>query len=106
MKSKTTAGIFALFLGGIGVHRFYLGQVGLGVLYLLFCWTFIPAVVALIDGIIFLTMDDQKFNAKFNGGASAISINYTEELDRLHSLMQKGAISEAEFQDRKSRIMQ
>lgn len=68
MKNKTTAGILALFLGGLGVHRFYLGQTGLGILYLVFFWTFIPAFVALIDGIIFLTQEDSKFNEKYNPG--------------------------------------
>lgn len=30
MKDKTTAGILALLLGGIGAHKFYLGRTGLG----------------------------------------------------------------------------
>lgn len=34
-KSKTTAILLCLFLGGIGVHRFYLGYTGLGVLMIL-----------------------------------------------------------------------
>ena len=38
---------------------------GYGVLYLLFCWTFIPAGIALIDFIIFLSMDEDKFNLKY-----------------------------------------
>ena len=66
MKNKTTAGIFALVFGGLGVHRFYLGQKGLGILYLLFVWTFIPTIIAMIDGIVLLTQDDDKFNRKYN----------------------------------------
>lgn len=61
-KSRVTAGLFALLLGGIGVHKFYLNKVGLGVLYVLFCWTFVPAVIALIEGIIYLTQDDATFS--------------------------------------------
>jgi TM2 domain-containing membrane protein YozV len=66
MKNKTTTALLALFLGGVGVHRFYLGQAGLGVLYLVFCWTFIPSFIAFIDFIIFITMDDKTFNQKYN----------------------------------------
>ncbi|MCW2884696.1 MAG: hypothetical protein JWL58_1558 [Streptosporangiaceae bacterium] len=64
-KSKTTAGILAILLGGLGVHKFYLGQILMGFLYLLFCWTFIPAFVALIEGIIFLTLPDREFEARY-----------------------------------------
>ena len=44
--------LLCFFLGGIGAHKFYAGKVGLGVVYLLFCWTFIPGFVALIEFII------------------------------------------------------
>lgn len=54
-KSSTTAIVLGLFLGGVGAHRFYMGQVGLGVLYLVFCWTFVPAIVAFIE--LFLLSD-------------------------------------------------
>ncbi len=59
------AGLFALLLGGVGVHKFYLGRVGWGIVYLLFCWTFIPAVLGLIEGIIYITMSDQAFAQKY-----------------------------------------
>lgn len=36
----------------LGIHNFYAGKVGLGVLYLVFCWTFIPAIAALVQAII------------------------------------------------------
>ena len=65
-RNKLTAGLFGLLLGGLGVHKFYLGRTGMGVLYLLFCWTFIPAIVGFIEGIVYLTMSDEAFNAKYN----------------------------------------
>lgn len=65
VKSKIAAGLLALFLGGLGVHKFYLGQVGMGVVYLLFCWTCIPAFIALIEGIIILCSSDENFEIKF-----------------------------------------
>lgn len=64
-KSKTTAGILAILLGGIGAHKFYLGKIGLGILYLVFCWTYIPAILGLIEGIIYLTSSDEKFYYKY-----------------------------------------
>jgi TM2 domain-containing membrane protein YozV/RNA polymerase subunit RPABC4/transcription elongation factor Spt4 len=64
-RNRTTAAILALFLGGVGVHRFYIGRPGSGILYLLFFWTFIPAVVALVEGVIWLTMDDTKWQAQY-----------------------------------------
>jgi TM2 domain-containing membrane protein YozV len=48
-KDSTVAVLLCFFLGGFGAHRFYMGQVGLGVLYVVFVWTFIPALIALIE---------------------------------------------------------
>lgn len=66
IKSHTTAGILALLLGGFGVHKFYCGKVGLGFLYLIFCWTFIPGIIAFIEGIIYLTQkSDIEFTQRY-----------------------------------------
>lgn len=64
-KSRLAAVLFAFFLGGFGFHKFYLGCTGMGVLYLLFCWTFIPAVVGVIEGILLLVMSDAEFIRKY-----------------------------------------
>ena len=50
-KSKYVAGWLALLLGNIGVHRFYLRQ-WQGLVYLLFSWTFIPYLVAIVEAIV------------------------------------------------------
>ncbi len=50
-KSTSTGILLALFLGGIGAHWFYMGRTGRGVVYLLFCWTFIPGILAIFDAI-------------------------------------------------------
>ena len=67
-KSKIAAGLFGIFLGGLGIHKFYLGQIGWGIVYLIFFWTFIPALVGLIEGIIYLAMSDEAFAAKYGKG--------------------------------------
>ena len=47
--------LFAILLGTFGIHEFYAGKVGLGILCILFCWTGIPSLVGLIKGILALT---------------------------------------------------
>ena len=64
-KDKVVAGILGILLGGIGAHKFYLGDIGMGILYLCFSWTLIPAIIGLIEGIIYLTMTDEDFKAKY-----------------------------------------
>ncbi len=50
--NKTAYILCAIFVGGLGVHKFISGKTGMGILYLVFCWTFIPALVAFIEGLI------------------------------------------------------
>jgi TM2 domain-containing membrane protein YozV/RNA polymerase subunit RPABC4/transcription elongation factor Spt4 len=64
-KSRGAAVLLALFLGGLGAHKFYLGEIALGILYLLFCWTFIPAFVALIEALVYLCMSNDDFARKY-----------------------------------------
>jgi len=47
--SRTVALLLCIFFGGIGVHKFYVGKVGDGIMYLLFSWTGIPAFIAFIE---------------------------------------------------------
>lgn len=64
IKSKIVAAVLAILLGGLGVHKFYLGQTGKGILYLLLCWTYIPAFVGFVEGIMYLTSNDHNFQVK------------------------------------------
>jgi TM2 domain-containing membrane protein YozV len=127
MKSKITAAVLAFLLGGIGVHRFYLNQGGLGLLYLLFCWTFIPFFIAIIDGIVFLVMDDRAFDAKYNyrysphppisnnqavtvnlgknSGSNSSSHNSADEIKKLYELKKAGIISPEEFELKKKLLL-
>jgi len=63
--SRISAALFALFLGGFGIHKFYLGKPVQGIFMLLFVWTFIPTIIAFIEGIIYLLMSDERFAAKY-----------------------------------------
>lgn len=65
-KSRVMAALFGILLGGLGIHHFYLGRIGLGILYVVFCWTLVPAIVGFIEGIIYLSMSDGAFSAKYD----------------------------------------
>ncbi|MDR2105134.1 MAG: NINE protein [Deferribacteraceae bacterium] len=76
-KDKVAAGLLGILLGGIGVHKFYLGKAGLGIIYLLFCWTAIPAIIGLIEGIIYLTQSQEDFDAKYNSNLKSNPSRYS-----------------------------
>lgn len=75
-KNKVVAALLAFFLGGYGIHRFYLRKSTSGLLYILFCWSLIPGVIAIVEGICLLVMPQEKFNAKYNVHSKAI---FTQE---------------------------
>lgn len=73
-KNKTAAGLLAIFLGGLGIHKFYLGYTGPGLVYLLtntVGWivtifllgvpNMVLAIIALVEGIVYLTKTDEEF---------------------------------------------
>ena len=64
VKSKAVAGVLGILLGGLGIHKFYLGKIGMGVLYICFCWTYIPAIVGFVEGIMYLCSSDENFQLK------------------------------------------
>lgn len=72
MKNKTVAGILALVAGYIGLHRFYLGQVGLGIAYIILLPIFLAnslwffALIGVLDAVILFSMDQGAFDAKYN----------------------------------------
>jgi TM2 domain-containing membrane protein YozV len=69
-SKKIPAGIFALFLGGFGAHKFYLGYTKQGLIMLLtfiFGWillgipSLIIGVIAFVEAIMYLTKSDDDF---------------------------------------------
>ena len=65
-RSRVPAALFALFLGGIGIHKFYLGKAWQGFLYLICCWMIFPSVIAFFEGIYYLTLSDAAFAEKYS----------------------------------------
>lgn len=66
MKDKNIAAVLAFFLGTFGIHRFYLGQIYLGIIYCFLAMTGISAVLGFIDAIILFSMPQEKFDGKYN----------------------------------------
>ena len=134
MKSKNTAAALSIFLGGVGAHRFYLEQNGLGAVYLVFCWTFVPAVLGVVEGIRFLSMSGDDFYSRYNAPSLPASLpekgrpavpflqpninvvvnnapggaptdDTADRITRLHELLEKGALTQEEFDREKARLL-
>lgn len=68
-SEQVIAGLLAVLLGGLGVHKFYQGNMRNGVLYLCLFWTAIPAVLGLIEGILMLLADESEYEEKWADGS-------------------------------------
>jgi TM2 domain-containing membrane protein YozV len=64
-NTKMVAGLLGILLGGLGVHKFYLGFTGAGVIMLLLGCTGISGLIGLIEGIIYLTKSDEDFYREY-----------------------------------------
>ena len=60
---KITAGILALLIGSLGVHKFFLGYTTEGIIQIVltFLTCGIGGIIGLIEGIIYLTKSDEEF---------------------------------------------
>lgn len=65
-RRRIMAAFLAIVFGGAGIHKFYLGKAGWGIIYLLFSWTFIPMLVGFVEGIGYLFMSDKSFEFKYS----------------------------------------
>ena len=122
MKSKTTAYLLWFFFGVLGIHKFYLNKVGMGILYF---FTFgIFGIGWFID---LFTLGNQVdiYNAMLYRGFGANNNNVNnivvnvpghtpgadkkpsmaEQLHTLHELKEKGILSEEEYNAQKSKVL-
>ncbi|MFC1824885.1 NINE protein [Thermodesulfobacteriota bacterium] len=72
--SKTALLLLTFFFGGIGIHKFYLRKYLQGILYILFFWTGIPALIALIEFIVYAFTSSEKLQEKYTASGSVAVI--------------------------------
>lgn len=72
--SKAALLLFTFFLGSIGAHKFYLGKNWQGFFYLLFSWTGIPGLIALIEFIVYAFTSSEKLQEKYSASDGGIII--------------------------------
>ena len=83
-KSKVAAGLFGIFLGWLGIHKFYLGYTVPGIILLVAgiigFFLFFPAVVAaiigIIEGILYLTKSDEEFDRVYVRGPTSVVLGW------------------------------
>lgn len=79
-KSRGVAGLLALFLGGIGLHYFYMGKTNAGVLFLLVailsCGALglVTHVISIIQGVLFFTSSQEEFESRWVNSPSNIPL--------------------------------
>lgn len=99
-----------------GLHKFYLGQIQWGILYLLLSWTPIPRFASALEGIWYLFQDKDEFDQYFNrlaigAQAETIAVEPThvtaiaDALRQLDQLRQDGLLSEYEFEQKRRQLL-
>ncbi|MBQ3691700.1 MAG: FTR1 family protein [Clostridia bacterium] len=71
-KNKTEAGVLSIVFGGLGVQKFYLSRYGQGLVRLALCWTFIPTLLGIVEGIHYLTQTKEQFEEELKPKAKKV----------------------------------
>jgi TM2 domain-containing membrane protein YozV/RNA polymerase subunit RPABC4/transcription elongation factor Spt4 len=64
-KNKWLAVALAVFLGSIGIHKFYLGKYAQGFIYLALCWTTVPFFIGLFEALIYAFTPQESFSQRY-----------------------------------------
>jgi TM2 domain-containing membrane protein YozV len=67
-SKRTTAGILAILVGWLGVHRFYMGDTKGGIFRILTNLLCLGGIIGLVEGIIYLTKTDAEFHEIYEVG--------------------------------------
>ena len=114
-KEPTTMLLISLFLGGLGVDRFVLGDTGMGVLKLLTGGCF--GILTIIDWFTIASKTKQyNFNIFMNSindtqmlttasNNSSINSNTVAEIKKYKELLDSGIITQEEFDSKKSKLL-
>lgn len=115
MRNKDLATVLAFALGTFGVHHFYLGRTGRGILYMLFCWSGIPTLAGIADAAFLFGISKEKFDQRFNQetlGTQTEVVNpyanaqqQADFLLRLNELRKQGIITDAQFEISKRNLI-
>lgn len=100
MKSKTTALILSILVGGLGVDRFYLGYTGMGVLKLLtggcFGVLWIIDIVNIATGKL-LPADGSPYDDDTKAAPAAQAADPLADLEKLNALHEQGVLTDEEY---------
>lgn len=67
-KNKVVAGVLGILIGGLGIHKFYLGYTKAGIIQILLSCVCVGGIIGLIEGIIYLTKSDEEFKKTYIDG--------------------------------------
>jgi TM2 domain-containing membrane protein YozV len=111
-RNKWVALLITAFLGGFGIHKFYLGENAAGVFYLIFCWTVIPAILAIFDFLWLLLVSEKEFDRRFNyhlqeekSRSQRNAHEITNTLADLKRLYEEGIITAGEYEEKRKKLL-